>query len=415
MILNEFGQLTVAAEHLGWEAHHEEERFGGPEEIAVAGVPIVQGCGFYLDDMDQDTVAVSRTRAFRKSGAGVVFHEGVLPFGRPIHVAQTCRYAANHVRVTFDINWPRGATVQRHFGVGGLFLPGMWRRYYLVPPCTHLAEGVAPAWHEIPAEPPGSGMLGHWHRPPLALVFESDDGFRLEVGTGNDIWRWEYCMGFGPEAGSYKIMHEDGGLRIIREPLMSCEEVAPEKRQYRLNWYLAWQDPAQELPRLPAGPLVEVAAAAPAEIQANAGGIFRLDPSQMRLAASCCNQPTSEAYVRDDVAGAPCWQSNGTQKAARRIIRQLKGLGQPGTLVVGPLGPAACWVPSHIDRKHPRGLAHWDLCGLLDFAVWTRQQLGPDWTIIPDSPATATMPSLAGLFGNTGFSKGEDMGEDMDE
>jgi hypothetical protein len=66
-------------------------------------------------------------------------------------------------------------------------------------------------------------------------------------------------------------------------------------------------------------------------------------------------------------------------------------------------------VPSHFDRKHARGLAHWDLCSLLDFAVWVRQRLGLEWTIIPDSAATNVSPAMAGLFGETGFAKDEDL------
>ena len=413
MIDNDFGQMTIAPERLGWEAHHDEGRFGGPVEIVVDGEPLVHVGSFHIDDMDQDTVAVTRTRAFRKGGAGVVHHEGTLPFGEPIQVMQTCRYAANHVRITFDLNWPRTAVVHRHLGVGTLVLPGRWTRYYLVPACAHLAEEAKPAWHSIPAEAPGSGMVGHWHRPPLAIVFEREDGMRLEVGTGNDVWRWEHCFGFGPEAGSYKIMQQPEGLHVIREPLMTCEEVIPEKRQYRLTWHLAWQRPG-DVSVVPTAPALALGSASPAEVRANQGGCFRLDPAQLGLDGACCRQETPDAYVRNDPPGAPCWTSNGTQKAARRLIRSLANLDEPGTLIVGPFTPGPCWVPSHCDRKKPSGLAHWDLPGLLDFAVWTRQQLGPAWTIVPDSSFASLLPSVAGLFGETGFAKGEDEGEDED-
>ncbi len=414
MIANDFGQVTLAPERLGWEAHHDEGRFGGPGELLVDGLPLVQVESFQLDDMDSATVSVSRTQGFRKSGAALVRHEGLLPFGETIQVAQTCRYAANHVRITFDLNWPRATVVRRHFGVGGLFLPGVWKRYYLLPACAHLGEGARPGWHPIPAEPAGSGMAGHWHRPPLALVFEREDGMRLEVGTGADVWRWEQCLGCGPEAGSYKIMQEPDGLRVLREPLMTCEEFMPEKRQYRLTWHLAWQRPGR-LPALPTETALDLAAARPADLRANQGGCFRLDPARLGLPETCLRQETHEAFLRNDPPGSPCWFSNGTQKAARKLIRSLANLPEPGTLVVGPLAPAPCWVPGHCDRKGPRGIAHWDLDPLLDFAVWTRQQLGPAWTILPDSPLAAVLPSVAGLFGETGFAKGEMAGDGEDD
>lgn len=414
MIENDFGQVSVAPDRLGWEAHHGESRFGGPDELLVDGSLLAQVESFHIDDMDTATVAVDRTQGFRKGGAAVVRHEGALPFGEPIQVGQTCRYAANHVRITFDLNWPRATVVRRHLGVGGLFLPGVWKRYYLIPACAHLAEGARPGWHPVPAEPAGSGMAGHWHRPPLALVFEREDGLRLEVGTGNDVWRWEHCFGCGPETGNYKIMQEADGLRLLREPLMTCEEFTPEKRQYRLTWHLAWQTPGN-LPSLPTEPALDLATASPAEVRARTGGCFRLDPARLALAHSCLRQETPEAYLRNDPPGHPCWVSNGTQKAARKLIRSLANLPEPGTLVVGPLVPAPCWVPGHCDRKGPRALPHWDLGALLDFAVWTRQQLGPAWTILPDSPLAAVLPSVAGLFGETGFAKGEVVEEEEDE
>jgi hypothetical protein len=192
---------------------------------------------------------------------------------------------------------------------------------------------------------------------------------------------------------------------------MTCETVLPEKRQYRLNWYLAWQRPGDKAPKVPKGDVLDLAAASPADIRANEGGVFRLDPALVGVAEACLRQETSEAFIRGDAPTAPCWQSNGTQKALRKLVRPLIALDTPGTLVVGPLDPAACWVPNHFDRNQQRGLPHWDLCSILDFAVWARQGLGPEWTIVPDSAMAATLPSMAGLLGETGFGKDEDMGE----
>jgi len=227
-----------------WLARHDASRADGPFELCDGqGEPWLRDVTFYVDDLGADLALSERFRVACKGGVATVETTGRYPFGAGISVKQALRYAVNHVRVVTDVQLPPGSIVRRHLGLGGFTLPGRWRRFYCLPPAQHLAEGRQGAWQDIPAEAPASGMIGHWHRPPLRLVFERDDGVRVEVGTGGDVWRWEQNFGFGPEAGNYKLRLEPGGLRFEREPLMTCAEVAPVARIYRLTWYLAWEGP----------------------------------------------------------------------------------------------------------------------------------------------------------------------------
>ncbi|MBN2451185.1 MAG: hypothetical protein JXR77_12395 [Lentisphaeria bacterium] len=401
------GEFRVVHPEGEWEACHAAARVDGPRRIEVLGGEVVRDVSIYVDDVAGELLLPDRVRSLRKGGCAVVQTRGHYPFGSEVGVSQSFRYAANHVQVTTDLHWPSRAPVVRHLGVGGFFLPGRWLRFYCVPPCLHLAEGSLPRWHPIPSQAAGSGMAGHWHRPPCALVFEREDGVRLEVGTGCDGWRWERNMGFGPEAGSYKVLQQEDGIRVVREPLMTCAEVVPAARDYRFTWYLAWSSGPPALgedfpdPVVPAGG-ERGEPPRSAAFEAREPLSLLLDFGQLEWAPSACRVPSAEAYGRGCRLPAPCWHSRGVQKQARRIIRRLAALPAPGWLTVRGFAPGVCWDPAHCDRTGGP-LPHWDLDALLDFAVWTRQQLGPEWRIRAEAPGWESLPSVSGLFAVNGF------------
>lgn len=387
MIEKSASQVRVKHLDYGWEALHATDRFGGPSSIAVGGAVLLEGNRTYVDDLDDGSILVTSTKAFRKGGAAVVVTSGYLPFGGETSFRQTCRYAGNHVRVTLDIGWPRGGLVRRHLGVGEHWLPGRWRRVFCIPPASHLAGGAEPAWHAMPDTPVDGHMVAHWHRPPLALVFERADGVRLEVGTGSDLWRWEQSLGYGPESGSYKVMFCAEGVRVVREPLMCCQEFSPEPRPYRLSWYAAWSVPGRS------------------QVRPNAGAdAMRLDFTSGPTTLQARRTSSFAAHVRGERSTCACWMASATAKAARRTIRSLAARGSQGDLAVSGLTPGVCWDAAHVGRRAPDGLVHWDINALLDFSVWSRQQLGSAWRVFPRVEGFwAELPSLGGLLARNGF------------
>jgi len=394
-----------------WEAWHDTECGGGPDEILVDGVPLLRDCRFYFDDLVDRAGVVRRFRDFRKGGAATVVTEGYFPFGNEIKFAHTCRYAANHVRVTFDFNWPRGMTVKRRLGIGSMVFPGQWTRFFCVPPALHMAEGREPHWQTIPAWDGKPVMIGHWHRPPLAVVLERADGSAIEIGTGTDVWRWEQCMGLGPECASYKLHLQEDGIEFVREPLMCCEEYAPDPREYRFSWYAAW--------RSSSWPKGAATASGSNPLILSPSGIDAALPDDDELHARClvdapafAESARRTASALDQARGlrtdALCWQSPITQKAFRRGIRQIAARHSHGTLQVDGISAAPCWDPVHVHRRNVDVLAHWDVVPLLDMGVWTRQTLGLDWEIIATVPEPwNALPSLQGLFGVNGFENRE--------
>ncbi len=385
----EFGEatLTVVPEAGGWRAVHRDQPCGAPAEIRLGDQTIVENCHFYLDGLGSGQALLQKRRAHRRAGAAVVEESGLFPFGRELGFRQSSRYAFNHLRATFDFEWPAGQPVERHLGVGSLFLPGQWQSYFCLPPARHLAEGAAPARVSIPA-PPTSGetMIGHWHRPPLALVFRRADGTRVEVGSGSDLWRWQQSLGAGPESGSYKLMLRADGIRVVREPLMTCAPFTPAAQAYRFKWHLAWdQDGGRQLPT-----------------EGGRDGRERhelsLASGELPAAARRRQASGTDPAVREPAAA--CWLAAATQREIKRRVRQLAALPPaPRILTIRDFSPGFCLDGSHLQRGRRGELEHWDLDAMLELVAWMRRQLGSEWQVAAaDDRLQDELPSLAGLF-----------------
>ena len=411
--------LTLQPGNGDWTITYPKNRFGGPESVCFRDQPVLTGCRNHIDDLGEDVAVLQDARRSHKRGTSIVRHEAYLPFGNEIRLKQQATHAANHCLVTVDLEWPRQTAVRRHLGIGSLFLPGKWKKYLCVPPSAHLAAGEQPFSRTVPEAGPTPLMIGHWHRPPLALVFFREDGLQVEIGTGSDLWRWEQSLGGGVESGSYKILLEADGLRWVHEPLMCCTEFTPAARKYRLTWYFAWHRGGDGTPPPPSDtvwreiPLKAdgtvatdvLAAATPAE---HAGWI--LDFARMPAPDSWRRCATPAALGRGvRTPQSLCWEDDGLQKRARRIIRQLAATGQPGCLRLKGINPGLCWDAHHVGKSAADGLPHWDINGLFDFSEWARQHLGPEWQIQVDpDPQWSALPSIAGLFAANGFTPAAD-------
>jgi hypothetical protein len=403
--------IAITHPDLGWEAIHDAERFGGPTEIKVDGLPVLRDNSFHVDDVDETYAVIKRQRLFHKGGAAVVQSEGYFPFGGEIRFFQTCRYAMNHLRVIFDLEWARGSVVKQSFGLGCLRLPGRFKRFFTLPPAAEQMAGQVGSWQEIPAADGRAQPVGSWSQPPPAWVFEREDGLFIEIGTGSDLWRWEECLGAGAGQAGYQIIRTDAGLEIVRNLLACPTEFLPTPRPFRFTWYAAW---GRELPAAATLPAkiqaVEFDANREPKLPAKMGKLPKLlvDMSQIPWPASALRTLSPADQLNGIRQAACCWESDSGQKSLRRLIRKLRDQYPKGTLVVKGVSPACCWDPSHLEKPNRESLAHWDINGIIDLFVWLRHQLGPGWEIRLDQDGTLPLPSLAGLGGINGFAGGEE-------
>jgi len=402
------GMQTIAPSEGLWRALHEVSRVDGPAALFCGDDCLARGVTFHLDDYGAELMLCDRFRSGHRGGMATVESAGRFPFGAGVGLKQVLRYASNHVRGVIDVDWPRGGTLRQRLGLGGMFLPGPWRRVRCLPPVSAGEADAEAGWVELGSGAAAAAPIGPWQRPPLAWVLERPDGSRLEVGTGSDLWRWERGLGFGPGAGDYVLTVEPAGVRVVRAPLVAAAAVQPEARAYRFGGYLAWQAGGVTAGRLEAREPVPVRFSAQGEALVREAARGQRPPDlRLDLKAWPCPAPgrrlPTAAAARSGVRGTdPCWESAVVQKAVRRMIRQIASLGPEGTLALRGMAPGACWDPSHWDR-HGEPLPHWDMEGLLELSDWGRQQLGPDWQVMVEAPGWEDFPSVGGLFARSGF------------
>jgi hypothetical protein len=396
-----------------WKAFHKNDTCGGPEQIDIKGKKAVEGIFSSISDLKDDQCMTRRIKGYNKSGQSTVESEGYLPFGGEAEFRQTARYHKNLLRFTQDINFRKGTTVDRHFSVGSMKLPGLFNRFTIVPPAQHQTEGGDVHVREIPKWQGKDIMVGHWHRPPLSLIFHRKDGIDLEIGTGFDLWRWEQNLGYYPESGSYKVMLTEEGLELIREPLACCEEYEPEQRNYRFTWYFAWQDRKKKnklpdhdthyVPFKNAGKEVDFERLKRELTEREKGD----KPTYLNLniirglawSDKEASVPSSQAYCCGLAADEICWEAGFVVRRLKKIMRRLSEIEGIEGIVLEGVDPSICYNPSHVDRKNVMGMVHWDIGSVFDFFSWLENHVKGRFPIfLQPNEESLDLPSINGFF-----------------
>ncbi|MEA2011626.1 MAG: hypothetical protein U9O87_00865 [Verrucomicrobiota bacterium] len=384
-----------------WKSIHSRKQFAGPEFYLSSKTPLVSNISTYLDNLKNNAAIIKTSKGNMKSGQAILREDAYWKPAPHADLANTYKYGKNHVRLTTDISLKKGTSIKRHFGVGSLTLNGKWVRFYCIPPALHQAEGCTPEWHdivdfadsakvdskkykELEGLPPI--MIAHWHRPPLAIVFERHDGTLLEVGIGDDIYRWEKSLSTIPESGSYKLMLYHNKIHFIREPLMTCETISPEPRDYRFQSYFAWKhiDETEKIK-----PEKTLTISLQKGIQKNYITSEKtlicpdiiIDFAKNNFDSHFYRTQSSLDYVRKNRSASPCWKHRGVQKQYKLLMRQLNMLEGIKSIGFLNLTPGVCTDPSHINKKNKNGLYHWDINSILEFIEWSRN-LWKDDTVL---------------------------------
>ena len=396
-------KLVVFDENESFQAEHSLYTFGGPQAISFGKDKIIEEVLTYCGEDLEDAAVIKKIKDYHKQGSSIVNYTGKLPYGNEVEFEHTYRYRSNRVRITSDINIPAGASIDRHFGLGSLFLPGKWEKMYVMPPAQHQVDGAGPYFRKIPKYSGEKVMVGHWHRPPLSVVFYRKNGTRVEIGTGSDLWRWEKSFGYHPESGNYKIILHEDGLEFVREPLACCETFTPVKGQYRFSWYIAWdQERIIEKPNHNFK-YVELNADGKVDLSAykdlDEDLYVSMDISEIEWPENFyrCDSPVE--YVIGE-GSEVSWMNGSFVTRMRKIARQLiedpkvKGLRLKG------MEPGISFHSAHVNKKDALGTVHWDINALMDFTAWFKDKAQAEnkLELFLDIDEDWNLPSVKGLF-----------------
>jgi len=377
------GSLVMTGPAKRWEFVYALEQVTGPGPLRLDGQVVWQSTGCEVGTLADHLALVHTLRCNRRGDQVHVEAAGELPFGSQPGFHHLTVVGDRQLRVTTDLRLPRRTVLQHGVAIGSLVLQGPWSGLQVV---DTDARGLVRLG---PVEPLTAAR--EWATPPLALVLHHAGGGQLEIGLGNDWWRWRQGVMAPGSTGHYRLEPGDGETwRYVRQVNRFLVDTEPEPRSYRFSWYAAWRD-ARPLPVPPALSLL------PATWQAN--GRLDLRPladlgpdTALVIDADAMAWPAT--FLRS--TGGPCHACHGVGRRLRQAIRQLKGLpNQRFALCFRGLLPGTCTVGAHLER--PRELPHWDLGAMLDFGQWTRHQLGGERRLINDCQALP-LPSLTNLF-----------------
>ena len=428
--------MEISHPKASWTLLYENDFGAGPQKLQINGKTLFSFMHCRIDGISDDALETRKAHHFHKGGLAVFEGDGVFTQGAKVRLWQTHRIAANTVRMTYDISWPKETPLTKGLELGSVLLAPSFQRYFIVTP-----DATAPKWCKLPA----AGAPAISISPlPAALILENDNGQRFEYGQGDDLWRWTQGLNgdYLHATGRLEISRTSSGRIALRRWLAECDseleaklaaaanaklrmealqrkkatgtedETAllenvptvptsqPLSRDYRFTAYFAWSAPELH-PALPEGTTLQTPALS------NRGdfertvlqGLGTVPSLQIDLA----KLPFVEAARRSGKANEKTgWESNSAQTLYRRLIRQLADYAPKGNLLLQNLTPGWCDNGGHENRK--RSARHWDLCAILDQIAWTRQILGADWNIVaPQSGIWAELPSLACLGAESGF------------
>ena len=310
----------------------------------------------------------------------------VVPFGIEPEIGRNLEFSGNHAVVTVDVQL-KGGLPLKSLSIDPVEIVGVLRRVGIV--ALPGDDGVigAPVWHEVTDAAEESFYCSD--KPFLVCLAETADGKCWEVGTGDDLWRWQSAERYQADA-EFRVTRSGERLSIEREVYRKREESLTMVRCLRFQWYVAWGEAVTENV-VPAGNTLVL-------------GEFPENPGTALFAWTGNVYPDS-AWVKPRSetvsAGIPCALAHAVIKRFKSWIRSAAGRYRDVELAVVEVEPHFCCSAAHLERNRKPYLAHWDMIGLLELWRWGNRQLmhsgdGLTFTSPGDSPLHC-LPSLQGL------------------
>ena len=407
MLIKTENEYQILDDSEKWLATHDLKGSNGPAQLSYKKDLLIENCGGYIGTVKENGTVPRKIKDYHKAGTSVLEFDGFLPFGdTQANYKQVYRYSNKRLKVTTDVQFQEGLKIPRHFSVGSLFLPGEWSSIEITPPAYHQVHGSQNKTIKVPEYQDKEVMLGHWHRPPLSVVFKRLNGTAIEVGTGSDIWRWEENLNYAPESGSYKIILKENGIYFLREPLACCESVIPEVRPFRFSWYLAWRENGANK-KLPKHQKINLTFNEKNELNSEAirkqiqeSSLYSyavLDIKSLNWNQDQVRILSEYDYIRDSRSTQACWSAKSVISCMKKIIRKLQSIEGLNGIIFKGMEQGYCYCSSHVNKKHENGTAHWDINGLFDFASWASNSCKGKLELFVENDGTL-LPSIAGLF-----------------
>ncbi len=285
--------------------------------------------------------------------------EILLPFGSEPAVCKTIDFINNYAKITTDLQL-KGAFPMNKISFGKVVLKAKWTKYAIVDLYSQKIETLS--WNKIN----DVSELYSSSIPFRVMLLETEDGTRLEIGTGDDIWRWLGAK--DKNANSlFSVTKEGDTITINRDTYLWDEETTFSSQNIRFNWYFSWvlKDDLSE--NIYQNKEIKSLPTAKDKSSWNnfSNYIWRLDTIENENWLSSINGESS-----DDIC-----MSSSVIKRLKKVIRSIKSNANEDIFCLVGITPQLCDNPSHLERKQKKQLLHWNINKILDFYLWATKQL----------------------------------------
>ena len=315
--------------------------------------------------------------------------ETLNPFGSEPVIKRKWEQAGNHFKVVTDIII-RATTPMEHMTIDSLLLPGNWKDVVVYTQKTPDSSEIDIT--NIDLTDFGNKEVRFEHIP-LVMLFKSEDGVLLEIGTGYDLWRWHQTAENLQGNTGFVLKGTGDGVILDRKVVLWDNEIDLQRNNFRFSWYFSW------------GERTEVTSKKykPGKLTPEGKKLVAKNNNNTNLyCLDSLNWPES-ALVKGIKFNQPCFCSRQTgnylKSWFRSLCNNLKTSDE--NIYLCDLDIHVCSNSSHMLRGKKEKLIHCDYFYLLGFWEWANKYLGDrdaEFKIVFNESSIFTdLPSVKGL------------------
>jgi hypothetical protein len=305
----------------------------------------------------------------------------LIPFGSEPRIRRSLDFYGNYCKVITDLELFSPTPVE-YISVDPIRISEPAKRIGIIQvPAVGEPAGTI-EWTDNP-----DGEIYNSTKPFLLVLVELNDGKVLEIGTGDDLWRWNASETEPDTTSEFTIIADDSGVSITRKILIWDERTMIARRNRRTKWYFAWSDTI--LSRT-------------TDMESIPFDFKAKPPAGAKTACFDCSATAFPDFTHTTVNGepvkTPCFHAMALLKRMRKWVRSAAGAAPGCQLILQNVQPHLCDSAVHMDRGKLGTMLHWDVMSLVDFSHWADQQLqknGGSLRLAPPAESSAAfLPSM---------------------
>ncbi len=303
----------------------------------------------------------------------------ILPFGSEPEINRQIRFVANSAKIVTDLKLKRDLPIKK-ISVDDLELESIWDEYAIVDCNDFNLSNLK--WNKIEDKV-------FYDKPQtfLILLLRSQEGNILEIGAGDDLWRWNIASQSDLKS-QFLIKKENDKIIVSRNIYIFEENINNYPYELKLKWYFSWYENSENNIKFED---------LKTQIENNINKIKENDDNCIFLELPKNWDDETLSYLNETTNKVPCLNSPIVEKYLKKKIRKINAKLANGTVYICDIEPSLCDKSIHVKRPKKDNLLHWGVIPLLDLYFWMNKQLQKNNNklfIIPKNKDLLILPSV---------------------